>query len=55
MNLTLGQKELLMWHWKYGISMSRIQELMMLLHQAKDENRLQDMMPSVIILSLRMQ
>ncbi len=27
-NLTSGQKELLMWHWKYVISMSHIQELM---------------------------
>jgi hypothetical protein len=27
-NLTPGQKELLLWHWKLGISMSHIQELM---------------------------
>jgi hypothetical protein len=27
-NLTPGQKELLLWHWRLGISMSRIQELM---------------------------
>jgi len=46
-NLTSGQKELLMWHWKLGISMSRIQELMVP-HRAKDENGLQDMMPCVI-------
>ena len=46
-NLTSGQKELLMWHWKYGISMSRIQELMVP-HRAKDANGLTDMMPCVI-------
>jgi hypothetical protein len=46
-NLSSGQKELLMWHWKTGISMSRIQELMVP-HRAKDENGLQDMMPCVI-------
>jgi len=27
-NLTAGQKELLLWHWKLGIGMARIQELM---------------------------
>jgi transposase InsO family protein len=42
-----GQKELLLWHWRLGISMSRIQELMVL-HQAKDGNRLQDIMSCVI-------
>ncbi len=46
-NLSSGQKELLLWHWKTGISMSRIQELMVP-HRAKDENGLQDMMPCVI-------
>lgn len=46
-NLTGGQKELLLWHWKLGISMSRIQELMVP-HQAIDSNGLRDMMPSVI-------
>ena len=28
LNLTSAQKELLLWHWKLGISMHRIQELM---------------------------
>ncbi len=46
-NLTPGQKELLLWHWRLGISMSRIQELMVP-HQAKDKNGLQDIMPCVI-------
>ena len=27
-NLSSAQKELLLWHWKLGISMQRIQELM---------------------------
>jgi hypothetical protein len=46
-NLTPGQKELLLWHWRLGINMSCIQELMVP-HQAKDENGLQDMMQCVI-------
>jgi hypothetical protein len=46
-NSTPGQKELLLWHWRLGISMSRIQELMVP-HRAKDENGLQDIMPCVI-------
>ncbi len=46
-NLTPGQKELLLWHWRLVISMSRIQELMVP-HWAKDENELQDIMPCVI-------
>lgn len=46
-NLTEGQKELLLWHWKLGISMSRIQKLVVP-HCAKDANSLQDMMPCVI-------
>jgi hypothetical protein len=46
-NLTPGQKELLLWHWRLGISMSRIQELMVS-HRAKDENGLQDAMPCLI-------
>jgi hypothetical protein len=46
-NLTPGQKELLLWHWRLGISMSRIQELMVA-HWAKDENGLKDMMPCLI-------
>jgi hypothetical protein len=35
-NLTPGQKELLLWHWRLGVSMSRIQELMVP-HRAKDK------------------
>ncbi len=46
-NLTPGQKELLLWHWRLGISMSRIHELMVP-HRAKDESGLQDVMPCVI-------
>ena len=46
-NLTPGQKELLMWNWRLGISMSRIQELMVP-HRANDENGLQDVMPCAI-------
>ncbi len=47
-NLTPGQKELLLlWHRRLGISMSRIQELMVP-HRAKDENGLQDVMPCMI-------
>ncbi len=46
-NLTPGQKELLLWHWRLGISISRIQELMVP-HWAKDENGLQDVMPCAI-------
>ncbi len=46
-DLTPGQKELLLWHRRLGISMSRIQELMVP-HWAKDENGLQDVMPCVI-------
>jgi hypothetical protein len=51
-NSTPGQKELLLWHWRLGISMSRIQELMVP-HQAKDENGLQDVMPCVITPALK--
>jgi hypothetical protein len=46
-NLTPGQKELLLWHWRLGISMSHTQELMVP-HQAKDENGLLDVMPCMI-------
>jgi hypothetical protein len=46
-NLTPGQKELLLWHWRLGMSMSRIQGLVVP-HRAKDENGLQDVMPCVI-------
>ena len=35
-----------MWNWRLGISMSRIQELMVP-YWAKDENGLQDIMPYV--------
>jgi hypothetical protein len=35
-NLTPGQKELLLWHWRLGISMSHIQELTAP-HWVKDE------------------
>jgi hypothetical protein len=46
-NLTPGKKELLRRHQRLGISMSRIQELMVP-HQAKNENGLQDVMPCLI-------
>ncbi len=46
-DLTPGQKELLLWHWRLGISMSHIQELMNP-HRTKDENGLQDVMPYLI-------
>jgi hypothetical protein len=46
-NLTPVQKELLLWHWRLGISMSRIQELMVP-HQAKDKKGLQNIMPCLI-------
>ncbi len=45
--LTPGQKELLLWHSRLGISMSRIQELMVP-HWGKDENGLHNVMPCVI-------
>jgi hypothetical protein len=51
-NLTPGQKELLLWHWRLGICISRIQEFMVP-HWAKDENGLQDMMPCVITLAFK--
>jgi hypothetical protein len=46
-NLTPGQKELPLWHWRLGISMSHIQELMVP-HWSKDENGMQDVMPCMI-------
>ena len=46
-NLTQAQKELLLWHWKLGISMHRIQELMRG-HQSKDKNGKHTWMPAVI-------
>ncbi len=51
-NLTPGQKELLLWHWRLGISMSCIQELIVP-HWAKDENGLRDIMPCVITPALK--
>ena len=46
-NLTCAQKELLLWHWRLGISMHRIQELMRG-HQAKDPHGKHTWMPAVI-------
>lgn len=46
-NLSGAQRELLLWHWRLGISMSRIQELM-LPHSAKDANGMVDLMPTII-------
>lgn len=46
-NLTQAQKELLLWHWKLGISMHRIQELMRG-HQSKDRNGHYEWIPPVI-------
>ena len=46
-NLTGPQRELLHWHWKLGVSMSRIQE-MMVEHQSTDTNNAQHIMPQVI-------
>ena len=46
-NLSQGQKELLLWHWKLGISIRRIQELMRG-HQSKDTNGKTTWIPPVI-------
>ncbi len=46
-DLTPGQKELLLRHWRLAISLSHIQELMVP-HQAKDENGLLEVMPCMI-------
>jgi hypothetical protein len=46
-NLTRGQKELLLWHWRLGISLTRVQELMRG-HQSKDTNGKHTWMPAVI-------
>ena len=46
-NLTNAQKELLMWHWKLGISMHRIQELMRG-HKAREPDGTTSFMPPVI-------
>ena len=46
-NLTGPQRELLLWHWKLGISMTRIQQ-MMVKHEAVDANNESVIMPQVI-------
>ena len=46
-NLTRGQKELLLWHWKLGISMQRVQELMKV-ERAVDREGKHSLMPCVI-------
>ena len=46
-NLTRAQKELLLWHWRLGISMHRVQELMRG-HQAKEPHGKHTWMPPVI-------
>ena len=46
-NLTGPQRELLLWHWKLGVSMSRIQQ-MMVEHEAVDMNNESVIMPQVI-------
>ena len=46
-NLTGPQRELLLWHWKLGISMHRIQQ-MMVEHASTDRNNDQVVMPQVI-------
>ena len=46
-NLTNAQKELLLWHWKWGISMERIQELMRP-QSSKDQDGKISLRPSVI-------
>ena len=46
-NLSGPQRELLLWHWKLGISMTRIQALMVE-HEAVDMNKESVIMPQVI-------
>ena len=46
-NLTGPQRELLLWHWKLGVSMTRIQQLMVE-HKAIDANKEEVIMPQVI-------
>ncbi len=46
-NLSSAQKELLLWHWKLGISMERIQELMRIV-EVKEPNGAVSTMPRVI-------
>ena len=47
MNLTVPQRELLLWHWKLGVSMKRVKELM-LEHEAINRNKKSVFMPQVI-------
>jgi len=47
-NLSSAQKELLLWHWKLGINMQRIQELMRPT-QSLDRNGEKRLMPCVIV------
>ena len=47
-NLSSAQKELLLWHWKLGISMQRIQELMRVV-EISEENGATSTMDRVII------
>ena len=47
LNLTGPQRELLLWHWKLGISMHRIQEIMKQ-HEAVDRDTDSVLMPQVI-------
>ena len=46
-NLSSAQKELLLWHWKLGISMQRIQELMRVV-EVKEPDGTVATMPCVI-------
>ena len=46
-NLSSAQKELLLWHWKLGISMQRVQELMRVI-EVKEPNGAVSRMPRVI-------
>ena len=46
-NLTSAQKELLLWHWRLGISMQRVQELMRVV-EVVDENGAVSVMDRVI-------
>ena len=46
-NLTRAQKELLLWHWRLGISMHRVQELMRG-HMSVDQHGEKVWMPAVI-------
>jgi hypothetical protein len=38
-NLSSAQKELLLWHWKLGISMQRVQELMRVVEVEEPDGR----------------